>query len=686
MMSDIRRGFVGIAILILPLCSAQTITSIAGRTPHPCVSAGNCAANPPTPSKEYTLLVPSALTPVTNNGRVFTFNGVGTGLPVAANSVQFAVDNTIGSFACTALTTLPQITPTSSTAFTLTDNTATWGAHPREFETPRALCVSFNGLPSTFTGFYVRPVWNCGTGRICGPNTIANPNARDFYYATNSITDQQRAVELAETTCCSDILTGIGQCINTNVSSCCRNAAITPVTEVCCPNSVNTIVAAEQNCPCTRSSSSTDCPSGTTCCLPSKYVATYPTLAVASDTGLCYNPSTTSCCNTGSIYDPGSSQCCSINGVQSLDIPCPCNLDSDCAGGSGTPLTNMACCKQVQPALTQTVKCDIFSNFPSGTGDYSTQRCPGTCINTNYQICCNGVTCVSRYEKCCNATCCNKFDGTCTEAFRPGARGFSANWQSYGIQYTQCTTLEAMSPLKAFWAFIVPTSLLAIMFGGLAFVMVFATRVTRKFSWVERLTIFVAFFSILFGFPTFFAPVWKYGVVITLVGLFAIITAAARLKWLNIVLVILCVVELIYLYDPWNGNAYLTLALDRNPNGGNQGQSAGILHSIQRMYPNVRGDVARIRYCTDFYDFFRNDPALRDTERHDNPLVVTFGYCSRAWTYALLMFEGITLIWTGVLFFLAVISLVLRFKDDRGYDPIELEVRGQGSKIGSYYN
>eukprot|EP01003_Olkasia_polycarbonata_P001084 NODE_1225_length_577_cov_446.782197_g1151_i0.p1 GENE.NODE_1225_length_577_cov_446.782197_g1151_i0~~NODE_1225_length_577_cov_446.782197_g1151_i0.p1 ORF type:complete len:112 (+),score=29.89 NODE_1225_length_577_cov_446.782197_g1151_i0:27-338(+) len=90
------------------------------------------------------------------------------------------------------------------------------------------------------------------------------------------------------------------------------------------------------------------------------------------------------------------------------------------------------------------------------------------------------------------------------------------------------------------------------------------------------------------------------------------------------------------------------------------------------------------RSCTDFYNYFLLDRGLQDVVRKDNPEVDTFGYCSRAWIFALLLFMGILMIFALIAFVLLVVGLIIRFREDRGYDPIELEVRAQGSRFGDY--
>eukprot|EP00997_Jenningsia_sp_PLL12_P010585 NODE_7899_length_433_cov_367.606771_g7040_i0.p1 GENE.NODE_7899_length_433_cov_367.606771_g7040_i0~~NODE_7899_length_433_cov_367.606771_g7040_i0.p1 ORF type:complete len:78 (+),score=15.92 NODE_7899_length_433_cov_367.606771_g7040_i0:42-275(+) len=67
---------------------------------------------------------------------------------------------------------------------------------------------------------------------------------------------------------------------------------------------------------------------------------------------------------------------------------------------------------------------------------------------------------------------------------------------------------------------------------------------------------------------------------------------------------------------------------------------------------------------------------MGDRERYQNVDRLTFGYCSRGWVTALLVFEGLVLILTMFQFVLALVAFILRFREERSSEPIELEVRG----------
>ena len=155
------------------------------------------------------------------------------------------------------------------------------------------------------------------------------------------------------------------------------------------------------------------------------------------------------CCDTGEVYDPGASQCCTISGVQSLNSPCPCETDLDCAGGGTESLTTssggMVCCTQTSPQLNaayySTVRlqstnalasrCNIYAHYPTGTGTANAAICLGTCIDTQYRACCNGVACNREYEQCCNNTCSNIFTDECTVAIQSATDGSPNNYREY---------------------------------------------------------------------------------------------------------------------------------------------------------------------------------------------------------------------------------------------------------------
>jgi len=228
---------------------------------------------------------------------------------------------------------------------------------------------------------------------------------------------------------------------------------------------------------------------------------------------------------------------------------------------------------------------------------------------------------------------------------------------------------------------VLPSYLLAMSLLAFALVLVFAAKATtREYNFIEGALIGLGVLIGVFGFPCFFAPVYKYGVVMVFVGLLSIVVAAARLKYLNIILVAVYAIALLYLFDPFNGNAYFNFASNRLANGNVDLETAGIWHATGKMWRNVTS-VTTVHYCTNYYDYFLLDPQIRDVDRFDNAIVTTFGYCDRGWVTGLLILEGFLILFTLCNFVIACLALILRIKEDQGYDPIELEVRGQADDI-----
>eukprot|EP00999_Lentomonas_sp_LEN2_P001551 NODE_260_length_1793_cov_234.756303_g233_i0.p1 GENE.NODE_260_length_1793_cov_234.756303_g233_i0~~NODE_260_length_1793_cov_234.756303_g233_i0.p1 ORF type:complete len:566 (+),score=193.95 NODE_260_length_1793_cov_234.756303_g233_i0:248-1699(+) len=476
--------------------------------------------------------------------------------------------------------------------------------------------------------------------------------------------------------------------------SCCGSRVYDRLKYKCCGAS-SVIVALGDPCPCTRATENSNdnknanCPGDEPyCCLQSKFTA----LQTTGDIGQCYNKTLHRCCNTGHRYDPGADQCCVVNGIQSLNVPCPCEDDTHCSGGHNDAIpsanSTFRCCKQTSPAARENTFCSIYSNYPSGVAPYQTQRCTGTCIDSTYQLCCNGATCIREYEKCCNSTCCNKFIGTCRDGFRAGSPGSPSNWlgflanpadvNSTHVSYTQCTTIEQMNPFRAFWIFVLPTALLLTTALGLALVLVFANKAAaRQFSNVERGLVVLSVVLALLAIPLFFSPLYKYGIIIVLIALWTILTAASRDRWLNIVCVVALIFLVLYLIDPFHSSGYFTFAYWRHFHGDHLGKThqnaRGILHATGMLWPDA-WTVQDDQMCSQFYQYFRLDPDLLDTDRYDNPLRSTFGYCSRGWILALFLFEGFIILVTILLLLLALLGLVLRFRKER-LEPVELEVR-----------
>jgi hypothetical protein len=366
----------------------------------------------------------------------------------------------------------------------------------------------------------------------------------------------------------------------------------------------------------------------------------------------------------------------------------------------------MACCRQTAPPLGPAYSCNAFDNFPTGVGSVwegappeivgqagavggiprdalarrripdplRTQRCSGFCIDLNYQICCNGVACIREFEKCCNDTCCNTFIGTCAVGFRPGALGNRWSGREYRVPYEQCSYVEVTTSINVFWIYILPTALLLATLLGFAIALAFANIAARgRLSLLEKMIIFFAVFALLCACLLFFAPVYKYGILTVIVCLLAIITAAARVRWLNVFFIAAVIVLLWYIIDPLDGNDFWGIGYRRLSSGKPDPWASGMWHTTRSLWHNITQVNDIENWCVDFYDYFRYDATLRDEQRLHNPVVTTFGYCSRGWVFALLIMEGFITLSLFLLLLLGLIALVLRFRK-MAFDPIELEI------------
>jgi hypothetical protein len=225
-----------------------------------------------------------------------------------------------------------------------------------------------------------------------------------------------------------------------------------------------------------------------------------------------------------------------------------------------------------------------------------------------------------------------------------------------------CSTIEQMNTINAFWVFVLPTELLFATFVSLAICLAFAARSTHthEFSVIERCMIGAAVLTILFAATLFFAPVWKYGVVTVTVSLVAILAASARVRVLNGACIFLQVLALLYLFDFVHGNAYLGVPMSRTEQGIIDSSTMGVLHTTAKYFKSI-ADVSSQGNCVKYYRYFAWDPNVRDT-RFDNPEVTTFGYCSRAWTVALYLFEGAVLDLVLLQMVLQILCLISRTK------------------------
>eukprot|EP00992_Anisonema_acinus_P015446 TRINITY_DN9753_c0_g1_i2.p1 TRINITY_DN9753_c0_g1~~TRINITY_DN9753_c0_g1_i2.p1 ORF type:complete len:676 (-),score=152.91 TRINITY_DN9753_c0_g1_i2:39-2066(-) len=604
------------------------------------------------PEPAVTVLIPSitSTTPTFPAGAVTLVgkNMIGTGAVTTTTTLALSkehrgcddIDTGIVEATATCLLTGTNAAPfCEGLTFTIPD---AWRADTLEVEeSTRKLCWSSSGATAAlgtdfrYTGLRIGVVWDCDDTAVnaAGANTkTCNllPGTPTLAAGTpyTLLTNFEKTVRAARTTCCRhttyagttlEVPFPTGQCINPSVKQCCQGAAIEPSIMRCCSTAYETVQWYTRPCPCQGTAPA--CPSGETCCGFTKYPELNSVTALWPEMpGQCFNATTHKCCDTGVRYDPGEQQCCNITGVQSLNVPCPCNDDADCQGGQSTGALDygldeqMICCRQDQPDIFEVgdryvakadtgrayPRCSKYSNFPTGTSPYHAQRCLGTCMDNRFQICCNGVLCHREFDRCCNSTCCNKFTGSCTGGMRPGTPNNKWNYMELGVRYEQCSTVEALNPIKAFWIYVLPAYLLLATVIALAFVIAFINKSSRRsFSFLERAMITIAFLTIILAVTAYFAPVYKYGVWVVFVSLLTILAAAARLKWLNAALVVIQFFTLLFLLDPFHGNNYLNFSSLRVVNGDPDPQSAGILHSVHKMWKSL-SDVNAQQYCTKF--------------------------------------------------------------------------------------
>eukprot|EP00992_Anisonema_acinus_P015420 TRINITY_DN9746_c0_g1_i1.p1 TRINITY_DN9746_c0_g1~~TRINITY_DN9746_c0_g1_i1.p1 ORF type:complete len:752 (-),score=189.58 TRINITY_DN9746_c0_g1_i1:89-2344(-) len=426
-------------------------------------------------------------------------------------------------------------------------------------------------------------------------------------------------------------------------------------------------------CPCNKERTQSYCnqqvplTAAQDCCTKTKY----PELLTGYENsvwGKCFDGINMKCCDTGDLYDPGSKQCCSINGVQSLNVPCPCGSDSHCGN-------NQTCCMDSTRPIFPTPQesnalCNKYVNYPNGTGPYEAQPCLGQCIDTRFQICCNGMACIDAYETCCNNTCCNKFSERCTQGLRPGSKGIASNRQNFRIPFEVCTSVEALTPFRAVQAFFVPLMLLLATYISLATTLFFAKRQStlQPLSTYEKAMFGVAVVVILFSWPLYFSPLYKYAVITIWAAFFTIFAALSQMRGLFIAAIVILGVVLVYLFDPFYGNEILTLAFERTPPQADSVHGySGVLHSITELISN---DQAA---CTGWYDYFVRDVNVEDQLRWDNPMKKTFGFCSRGWFVALYLFELISMTGTFLLFFVTLVTHirnVLFFKAQKSEEVV----------------
>jgi hypothetical protein len=178
--------------------------------------------------------------------------------------------------------------------------------------------------------------------------------------------------------------------------------------------------------------------------------------------------------------------------------------------------------------------------------------------------------------------------------------------------------------------------------------------------------VFLAAFTVLLTTSYFFSPIFKYGIVIVFLNLFVIVVAVVRTKSMSTLLLIILLLGILYIFDPFNGNIYFSLPGAGSADGAGDNISTSLLESSQRIW-------RRWDECVGFYDYFRFDDGVRDINRIANPAVPTFGYCSRTWITTLMIFACLIYI-TQLLILLLAFFHFAKMHTIKPPDVVQLEV------------
>jgi hypothetical protein len=254
---------------------------------------------------------------------------------------------------------------------------------------------------------------------------------------------------------------------------------------------------------------------------------------------------------------------------------------------------------------------------------------------------------------------------------RPGSPSSPSNNLDYRVPFEICSEIEALTPYHAIMVYLLPICLLIATYLGLGFSLFFAKRVNalNPLSGYEKLMFLFSILIIIFGWPMYFTPLYKYGIVIVWIGFFTIVAALSGIKLLVLLVIIAQALLLLYVYDPFYGNEILSFAYIRPDRSA---YFSGILHSLRAMWDAPMDGTpfdwkqepvdSRIRVyngfrCVGYYDgFFKRDPQTEDYERYDNPYKYTFGFCARDFYSALVILEGIMIFLVVFLFLITIIT------------------------------
>jgi len=224
------------------------------------------------------------------------------------------------------------------------------------------------------------------------------------------------------------------------------------------------------------------------------------------------------------------------------------------------------------------------------------------------------------------------------------------NPNDWMVSYELCSDIEVFTTRRAFWVWVMPVFWTLATVISLAIVTVVARRACENsFDLTERSMVFFAAVLIFLAIPHYFSPTYKYGVVMCFTAMFVVVGAVMRSRKMSLICVFLMVGLLLLWLDPFEGNIYLSLTGGVSPVANDLDFSSGIVEALFRLDRNRTE-------CTGFYDYFQQDPNIHDFERQLNPTKTTFGFCTRAWMTALLIFSIISLAAILVLLLLSIFS------------------------------
>jgi hypothetical protein len=231
------------------------------------------------------------------------------------------------------------------------------------------------------------------------------------------------------------------------------------------------------------------------------------------------------------------------------------------------------------------------------------------------------------------------------------------NPNHFRIPFEICTEREALNVPRAIIAYYFPIILLIATYLGLAFSLFFAKRqnALSPLSGYEKGMYVLALLLILFSWPMYFAPIWRYGVVVIWIAFFSIVAALSGIRILVLAAAIIQFFGFVYIIDFWYGSDLFTLASVRPGSNNGVGHSGNLLSAV-KMWRTPLGNGTYAQQCTSWYDFFIRDDRTEDWQRFDNPTKLTFGFCAREWVATLMVLCLFIMALLAILFTVTVIT------------------------------